>query len=94
MKHSALFEKCLSDVNSEVRIEVWMNIEIANRISYLLNDMKISQRDFANRLGKKESEISRWLTGKYGFTTKSLARISAVLGRPIIEVSRTKNYKG
>ena len=48
----------------------------------------MTQREFATLMGKRESEISRWLTGTHGFTTTTLAKISAILGEPIVEVHR------
>lgn len=38
-------------------------------------------------VGKKESEVSKWLTGTHNFTLKTIAKISAVLGEPIVEVT-------
>jgi transcriptional regulator with XRE-family HTH domain len=40
----------------------------------------------AHRLGKKESEISKWLTGRHNFTTKTLAHIALVLGEEVVKV--------
>lgn len=37
----------------------------------ILREKKMTQREFASFMGKKESEISRWLTGSHGFTTKN-----------------------
>ena len=88
MKKNPLFEQCLTGVSPEVREEVRMNIDIANRIHNLLKTKKMTQREFAALMGKRESEISRWLTGSHGFTTTTLAKISAVLGEPVIEVYR------
>lgn len=88
MKKNPLFEQCLANVSSEVREEVRLNIDIANRIYDLLKAKKMTQREFAALMGKRESEISRWLTGTHGFTTTTLAKISAVLGEPIVEVYR------
>ena len=39
-------------------------------------------------MGKRESEISRWLTGSHGFTTTTLAKIAAVLGEPVVTVKK------
>lgn len=86
MKKNSLFEQCLANVLPEVREEVRLNIDIANRIYDLLKAKKMTQREFAAMMGKRESEISRWLTGTHGFTTTTLAKISAVLGEPIVEV--------
>lgn len=86
MKKDPLFEKCLAGVPKEIMEEVSINIDIANRIYDLLKKKKMTQRDFAALMGKRESEISRWLTGSHGFTTTTLSKISAVLGEPIVEV--------
>ena len=41
----------------------------------------------AAMIGKKESEISKWLKGTHNFTLRTIAKISAVLEEPIIEVA-------
>ena len=48
----------------------------------------MTQREFAALMGKRESEISRWLTGSHGFTTTTLTKISAVLGEPVVMVKK------
>ena len=93
MKRNPLFEKSLERVAPEVREEVRLNIDIANRIYDLLKAKKMTQREFAALMGKRESEISRWLTGSHGFTTTTLAKIAAVLGEPIVEVIRHPETK-
>lgn len=93
MKRNPLFEKCLENVAPEVREEVRLNIDIANRIYDLLKAKRMTQREFAALMGKRESEISRWLTGSHGFTTTTLAKIAAVLGEPIVEVKRRPEKK-
>ena len=93
MKKNPLFEECLQGVSPEVREEVRLTIDIANRIYDLLKAKKMTQREFAALMGKRESEISRWLTGSHGFTTTTLAKIAAVLGEPIVEVKRRPETK-
>ena len=90
MKRNPLFENALAHVSPEIREEVRLNIDIANRISDLLKAKGMTQRELAARLGKRESEVSRWMTGSHGFTTKTLAKIAAVLGEPIVEVNRRR----
>lgn len=93
MKIDPLFKECLDNVAPEVRTEVRLNMDIANRIYDLLKEKNMTQREFAALMGKRESEISRWLTGSHGFTTTTLAKISAVLNDPIIEVTREPEDK-
>ena len=93
MKIDPLFKECLSDVAPDVRAEVRLNMDIANRIYDLLQKKNLTQREFAALMGKRESEISRWLTGTHGFTTSTLAKISAALGEPVIEVKQKPKTK-
>lgn len=90
MKRNLLFEKCFNEVSSEIKEEVSLNIDIANRIYDLIKRKNLTQREFARLMGKKESEISRWLTGSHGFTTTTLAKISAVLGESVVEVRKER----
>ena len=71
MRRDPLFEECLANVPAEVFAEVNLNIDIANRIADILHEKKMTQREFASLMGKRESEVSRWLTGSHGFTTKN-----------------------
>ena len=88
MKKNSLFDQCVANVAPEVMEEVSLNVDIANRIYDLLKEKKMTQREFAARMGKRESEISRWLTGSHGFTTTTLAKIAAVLGEPVVMVKK------
>ncbi len=85
-KANNLFEKYLERVDPEIRNEVRLNIDIANRIYDLIKKKGMTQREFAALMGKRESEVSRWLSGTRGFTTNTLAKISAVLGEPVVKV--------
>lgn len=93
MKKNPLFEQCLAEVAPEVREEVRLNMDIANRIYDLLKKKGMTQREFSSLMGKRESEISRWLTGSHGFTTTSLAKMAAVLGEPVVEVKKEPQTK-
>jgi len=93
MKKKSLFEQCLANLDQEVRAEVRLNMDIANRIYDILQSKKMTQREFAALMGKRESEISRWLKGSHGFTTTTLAKIATVLGEPIVQVKSEPEMK-
>jgi transcriptional regulator with XRE-family HTH domain len=59
-------------------------INIAKQINIILNKLNITQSDLAKRLGKSESEISKWLSGTHNFTLKTISKIEDVLGESII----------
>lgn len=79
---SAIFESI--QVSDEVKRYVDHSFDIVNRIYDLLEKQGKTQRDLANLMGKKESEISKWMQGTHNFTLKSLAKIESVLGEKLI----------
>lgn len=64
MKKNNLFEECLRNVPTEIKEEVSLNIDIANRIHYILHSRNIKQKDFALMMNKNEAEILRWFLAR------------------------------
>lgn len=60
------------------------NLDIANQVHVLLEKKRINQKEFAKLLNKKESEVSKWLSGFHNLTLKSIAKMEAVLESDII----------
>ena len=81
-----LFRECLAQVSDKTRAEINLSFEIADRIAAVLKHKGMSQKDLASKMGKRESEISRWLTGRHNFTTNTLADISLALNEAIVVV--------
>lgn len=79
-----LFRECLAQVSEKTRAEFNLSFEIADRIDAILKKKGLSQKELAVKMGKRESEISRWLTGRHNFTTNTLADISLALGEPVV----------
>lgn len=79
---SAIFESI--QVSDEVKRYVDHSFDIVNRIHDILENQGKTQRDLATLMGKKESEISKWMQGTHNFTLKSLAKIESVLGEKLI----------
>ena len=61
MNTKNLFLECLKDVPKDVSIEVDLSFDIASRIDALLTERGLSQKEFADMMGKRESEVSKWL---------------------------------
>lgn len=81
---SKIFDYAVTQAPDEVKRFIDNSIEIANQIHFILERQGKTQRDLANLLGKKESEISKWLRGSHNFTLKSLSKIESVLNEKII----------
>ena len=87
MKKNPLLEQLRRESTEEVKREVDLSFEIADRIFEILTKKNLTQRDFAKMLGKSEAEISKWMRGTHNLTTKTIAKIEVTLGEPIIEVT-------
>ena len=51
---------------------------IAENFARLIKDKNLLQRNVADALGKTESEISRWLSGKNGISHANIIKINEV----------------
>lgn len=73
-------------VTPEERAEALLSLEISNRIDALMTEKGLSKKQFADALGRRPSEITRWLSGEHNFTVATLAMLSNFFGQPIIHV--------
>ena len=60
--------------------------DIAAQIYKYMKECNINQRQLAEKLGKKESEISKWLNGNHNFTIETIAKIEDIFGKNILTV--------
>ena len=86
MIQTSLFRQCLAAIPEEQRVAFELSFGIAERISEILKSKGLTQKDFARLLGKRESEISKWMTGRHNFTTQTIARIETALGDKVLMV--------
>ena len=82
-----LFRQCLSSIPKEQQAEFSLSFEIAEKLDAVLKQRKITQHELAKRLGKRDSEISKWLTGRHNFTTNTIAHIETAIGEKLIEIA-------
>lgn len=71
-------------VSDEAKRFVDHSFEVVDQIYHILEKQGKTQRDLANMLEKKESEISKWMQGTHNFTLKSISKIETVLGESIL----------
>ena len=76
-------------IDKEIR-----NSEVLSKIRQILEQRGLTQRDFAALLGKKESEVSRWLSGKFNISRQSQEKIEAALGEPVSADSTFRRTEG
>ena len=85
MKTNKFLDEIRATIPQETQQMVAWSVEIANTIYDFLEKNKLTQKDFAKRLGKNEAEVSRYLQGTHNFTLATLAKISAVIGADILK---------
>lgn len=86
MKRSSVISERRRTINPETDRCVALSFRIVDRIHEILAGKGLKQKDLAQRLGKSESEISRWMRGTHNFTIDTLVSIEEALGEPIISV--------
>lgn len=87
---SKIFQRILDETPKEVEIFVDWYADLVVRINELLAEQNINKKELAKKMDKKPSEISKWLSGEHNFTLRSLAKLSAELGEPLLEVPKRK----
>lgn len=86
MLKNPLLEKLRTEISPEDKARIDESFVIADRIAFLLKKNNLNQKQLAERLNKRESEISKWLSGAHNFTIDTLARISNAIGERVYEI--------
>lgn len=83
-------DRLLQETPEDVKIFVDLYADLVVRINELMREKGITQKELAMRLDKQPSEISKWLRGEHNFTLRSIARLQAELGEPLLVVPTRK----
>ncbi len=75
-----------NEIPAEKREETRLSFAISNRLDELMQEKGLNKKQFAEALGKRPNEVTRWLSGEHNFTISTLAMLSAFFGEPIIRV--------
>lgn len=86
------FQKMSGEVPAEIRQEIDYSFAISEKIYNLMCKKGLNKKQFAEALGKKPSEITKWLSGQHNFTIRTIAMLSIFFNEPIIEVCTQKTY--
>ena len=83
-----LLDEVSSQIPKEVCRRTDLMMDIPYRIMEILNRNGWNQSDLAKAMGKKEAEISKWLSGAHNFTIATIAKIETALGEDIITIKK------
>lgn len=80
------YREMVGQVPKEIKEELDLSFAISSKIDALMQERGLSKKQFADQIGKRPSEITRWLSGQHNFTISTLAMLSAFFGKSIISV--------
>ncbi|MDE6336630.1 MAG: helix-turn-helix transcriptional regulator [Muribaculaceae bacterium] len=80
------YKRIVDSIPDEIHKEVDMEMAVSNKIYELMQEKGLSKAEFARAVGKRQCEITKWLSGQHNFTLATLAMLSSFFGQPIITV--------
>jgi len=83
---SKVAERMLANTPEDVKIFTRLYAALVVKVNRLLKEKGLTQKALAEKLDKNPSEIHKWLSGEHNFTLRSIAKLEAELGEPLIVV--------
>ncbi|AFK02897.1 helix-turn-helix domain protein [Emticicia oligotrophica DSM 17448] len=84
----ALLDNLLAEITPEEQARTDRKMRIASIIADTLVEKGMAKKDFAQKVGRKPSEITKWLSGRHNFTLDTLTDIEQVLKIKLITDKR------
>ena len=81
---NSTFKQMVAEVPADVKIEVDLSFAIADRIDALIKKKGLTKKEFADSIGKRPSEVTKWLSGQHNFTIRTLSMLSAYFDEALI----------
>jgi transcriptional regulator with XRE-family HTH domain len=72
-------EELRNETSPQMSQQITKRMKLAAQIDDVLMSRGLTNQEFAYMMGKKPSEITRWLSGTHNFTTETLWEIERVL---------------
>ena len=73
-------------VPAEITRYTKRNLDLVDRIAARLAELGWSQNELARRLGKRPSQVSKWMTGLQNMTLLTVAELEGVLETDLLAV--------
>lgn len=84
MSNRGIITKALRNRKPESKRYTDLTVDIATHIQDILDAKGWTQKDLAEKMGRQNSEISKWLTGTHNFTLKTLSQIESMIGEEVV----------
>ncbi len=80
-------EELRNETSPQMSQQISKRMKLAAQIDDVLMSRGLTNQEFAFMMGKKPSEITRWLSGTHNFTTETLWEIERVLSVQLLTSS-------
>lgn len=80
------YQAIVAAVPQQIKAEINLSFAVSNRIAELMQEKGLSKKQFADAIGKRPCEVTKWLSGQHNFTLTTLGMLSAFFGQPIVSV--------
>jgi ribosome-binding protein aMBF1 (putative translation factor) len=91
MRHATeterLFNKLVDETPQEIKTQMDWQFDLADVIYNRLQEIGMSKKELAQKVGTSPAAVSRWVGGGHNFTLSTLAKISSALGVPLISIA-------
>ena len=91
MRTNKMIDEVRRNITPEMKLQMEMSVAVANRIYDILEAKGMTQKELALKLGKTETEVSRWLSGTHNLTLSTISKVSVALGEDIVIIPGRKN---
>ncbi len=88
-----LLDNLLAEITPEQQARTDRKMRIACMIDDAMKDKGYGKKQFADKVGRKPSEITKWLSGTHNFTIETLSDIERVLEVRILNLSSRNKSK-
>lgn len=85
--------RILENTPPETKQFVRKYADMVVRINQLLREKGWTQANLAEKMGKKPSEISRWLSGDHNLTLRSITKLEVELEGDIISIPQPVRFE-
>jgi len=91
-KKTDLISGLLGNITAAEQAKTDKKMILATKIAHAIKAKGLKKSEFANKLGKVPSEISKWLSGTHNFTTDTLLDIEEILSIQLVDTSNWDSY--
>ena len=83
-----LLQEELSKITPLQRATYRLSDSIAERMDQIMKNKGISKKQLSELTQRRQSEVTKWLSGSHNFTCKTIALISMALGEELVSVTK------